>query len=245
MNNLIFCKYLKKLNFNVIRNNDKELMISTSGTTGKKKNIVQPNEKIKFANKIARDVQMITQNSKVYTVCSLNHAAGLLAQTLPALEVKATVFIESFNPFVWIKNIKNFTHSHLTPKMAKAIIKTKSWKDLNLEGKIITCGSEGVPAFLINKFVEKGCTFIVNWGMTEIGPVAINETIKPSDAKVEDLKIGKKTLTLMGNKVFSETKIIQDELHVKGDICVYEEWFATGDIVKLENKRFWFHSRKI
>ncbi len=35
-----------------------------------------------------------------------------------------------------------------------------------------------------------------------------------------------------------------DELHVKGDICVYEEWFATGDIVKLDNKRFWFHSRK-
>ena len=97
---------------------------------------------------------------------------------------------------------------------------------------------------MINKFVEKGCTFIVNWGMTEIGPVAINETIKPSDAKVEDLKIGKKTLTLMGNKVFSETKIIQDELHVKGDICVYEEWFATGDIVKFKNKRFWFHSRK-
>ena len=48
----------------------------------------------------------------------------------------------------------------------------------------------------------------------------------------------------MGNKVFSETKIIQDELHVKGDICVYEEWFATGDIVKLRNNRFWFHSRK-
>ena len=48
---------------------------------------------------------MITQNSKVYTVCSLSHAAGLLAQTLPALEVEATVFIESFNPFVfiWIK----------------------------------------------------------------------------------------------------------------------------------------------
>ena len=240
----MFNEYLKKININLIKNSNKEIVISTSGTMGKKKSIVQPNGKIKIANKIAREVQMITQNSKVYTVCSLGHAAGLLAQTLPALEVKATVFIESFNPFVWIRNIKNFTHSHLTPKMAKAIIKTKSWKDLNLEGKIITCGSEGVPAFLINKFVEKGCTFIVNWGMTEIGPIAINETIKPSDAKVEDLKIGKKTLTLMGNKVFSETKIIQDELHVKGDICVYEEWFATGDIVKLENKRFWFHSRK-
>ena len=48
----------------------------------------------------------------------------------------------------------------------------------------------------------------------------------------------------MGNKVFSETKIIQGELYVRGDICVYEEWFATRDIVKLYNNRFWFHSRK-
>ena len=132
----MFNEYLKK-NINLLKNSNKELIISTSGTTGKKKSIVQPNGKIKIANKIAREVQMITQNSKVYTVCNLGHAAGLLAQTLPALEVKATVFIESFNPFVWIKNIKNFTHSHLTPKMAKAIIKTKSWTDLNLEGKIL------------------------------------------------------------------------------------------------------------
>ena len=75
-------------------------------------------------------------------------------------------------------------------------------------------------------------------------PNADPVAVAPSDTKVKDLKIGKKTLTLMGNKVFSETKIIDDELHVKGDICVYKEWFATGDIVKLKNKRFWFHSRK-
>ena len=83
----MFYKYLKKLNTNQVNNSNKEIIISSSGTTGKKKSVVQPNEKIKIANKIAREVQMITRNSKVYTVCSLGHAAGLLAQTLPALEV--------------------------------------------------------------------------------------------------------------------------------------------------------------
>ena len=68
----MFNEYLKKININLLKNSNKELIISTSGTTGKKKSIVQPNGKIKIANKIAREVQMITQNSKVYTVCNLS-----------------------------------------------------------------------------------------------------------------------------------------------------------------------------
>ena len=42
---------------------------------------------------------MITKDSKVYTVCSMDHAGGLFAQTLPAVEIKAQVHVESFNPF--------------------------------------------------------------------------------------------------------------------------------------------------
>ena len=51
---------------------------------------------------------------------------------------------------------------------------TKSFQELNLKGVWITCGSEPVDWELITKFVEKGCQFMVNWGMTEIGPCAIN-----------------------------------------------------------------------
>ena len=82
--------------------------ISSSGTTGPAKQIYQSPEKIKRANKVARDVQKITNTSKIYTVCKLDHAGGLLAQTLPAFEIDAHVHIEQFNPF-WVSNIK--THS--------------------------------------------------------------------------------------------------------------------------------------
>ncbi len=58
--------------------------IRSSGTTGPAKEIHQSPEKIKKANQVARDVQRITSSSKVYTVCKLDHAGGLLAQTLPA-----------------------------------------------------------------------------------------------------------------------------------------------------------------
>ena len=95
---------------NLIKILNEGTTIYTSGTTGPSKPIHQPVAKIKSANKVARDVQMITKDSKVYTVCSMDHAGGLFAQTLPAIEVKAQVYMESFNPYSWIKKIKDFSN---------------------------------------------------------------------------------------------------------------------------------------
>ena len=214
--------------------------IRSSGTTGPAKELYQSPEKIKHANKIAREVQKITSSSRVYTVCKLDHAGGLLAQTLPAIEVGAEVVVEQFNPYRWISNISNFTHSHLTPGMALAISKTKGWQNLDLTDKIIACGSDRVPAECINKFVAKGATFISNWGMSEVGPVAINKTFTPSDSAAYDIPLH----TIMGDTSYVQTKIVRHELYVKGDICVYDDWFATGDLVKYENGCYWYYGRK-
>tara|TARA_B100000674_G_scaffold128463_1_gene98951 strand:- start:166 stop:843 length:678 start_codon:yes stop_codon:yes gene_type:complete len=212
-------------------------VLQSSGTTGEPKSIFQPPNKLKLANEVAREVQKIDSKSKILTVCTLKHAGGLLAQTLPGYEVDAEIEIEQFNPFLWVRKIKDFTHSHLTPDMARAIMKTKSFKDLNLEGKIITCGSDRVHSSIIQSFIDKGSTFIVNWGMTEVGPVAINKTFVP-DMEVET------TETIMGNMAYCDTKIVDGELYVKGDICVYDDWFATGDIVRKEDNDFYYIGRK-
>ena len=212
-------------------------VLQSSGTTGEPKSIFQPPNKLKLANEVAREVQKIDSKSKILTVCTLKHAGGLLAQTLPGYEVDAEIEIEQFNPFLWVRKIKDFTHSHLTPDMARAIMKTKSFKDLNLEGKIITCGSDRVHSSIIQSFIDKGSTFIVNWGMTEVGPVAINKTFVP-DMEVET------TETIMGNMTYCDTKIVDGELYVKGDICVYDDWFATGDIVRKEDNDFYYIGRK-
>jgi len=214
--------------------------IASSGTTGDPKVIFQSPSKLIAANKVARDVQKISSNSKIYTVCNMKHAGGLLAQTLPAVEVGADVTIEQFNAFRWVNQIHNYTHSHLTPGMALAVSKTKGWNDIDLSGKIITAGSDRIPAECVNKFVAKGATFITNWGMSEVGPIAINKTFKPGDPPAFDIPLH----TLIGNTDYVETKVVRNELYVKGDICVYDEWFATGDIVKLENGDYWYYGRK-
>ncbi len=222
----------------------KGIELKSSGTTGPQKKIFQSPNKLKHANKIARECQKISSKSKIYTVCKIEHAGGLLAQTLPGYEVGAHIEIENFNAYNFCKKIKNFTHSHITPDHAKAISLTKSFKNINLKGIWITCGSEPVEWELISSFVKKGCNFMVNWGMTEVGPCAINTVFKNLETVLEYKKRAIEG-TLMGDKVYCDTKIENNTLHIKGNISVFgDSWFDTKDKVKKNsNNEYYIQGR--
>ena len=233
-----------ELKNNLIQILKKGIELKSSGTTGPQKKIYQSPYKLRNANKVARECQKITSKSKIYTICKLEHAGGLLAQTLPGFEVGAHLEIENFNAYNFCKKIKDFTHTHITPNHGKALMLTKSFKKLDLTGIWITCGSEPVEWELIINFVKKGCKFMVNWGMTEIGPCAIN-TVFDDLNKVEDYKNRALEGTLMGDNVYCDTKIEKGTLHVKGDISVFNNnWFDTKDKVnKNQNNEFYIKGR--
>ena len=220
--------------------------LSSSGTTGPPKQIYQSPTKLKNANKVARECQKISSKSKIYTVCKMEHAGGLLAQTLPAFEIGADIDIEKFNAYKFCKKINNYTHTHLTSNHAKAIRLTKSFKNIDLKGVWITCGSEPVEWGLIIDFVKKGCNFMVNWGMTEICPCAINTVFKNLESVLEYKKRAING-TLIGDKTYCDTKIENRTLHVKGNISVFKnKWFDTKDIVELnKNKEFYIQGRSL
>ena len=85
---------------------------------------------------------------------------------------------------------------------------------------------------------------MVNWGMTEIGPCAINTIFKDLE-KVYEYKKRAIKGTLMGDKTYCDTKIENKTLHVKGNISVYEsKWFDTKDLVKMnKNNDFYIQGR--
>jgi acyl-coenzyme A synthetase/AMP-(fatty) acid ligase len=220
------------------------ITIKSSGTTGTPKEIFQSPQKLKYANRVAVYAQEITADSSVYTVCKMAHAGGLLAQTLPAYSVGADVVIEDFSAYRWCKEIHKYTHSHLTPNHCRAIIKTKRFSELELNGVWITCGSDMVTWDIIEKFVSKGCTFMCNWGMTEIGPITINTVFKTME-DVETYKFASiQKHSLLGDRFFCRHKIQDGELWVKGELCVYDDWYPTKDVVAMNDYgHMYYHGR--
>ena len=220
--------------------------LQSSGTTGTPKVIFQSPEKLYHANAMALVCQNITEQSKVYTVCKMAHAGGLLAQTLPAFSIGASITVVDFNAYEFNKEITKYTHTHLTPTHGRILALTKGFKHLDLTGIHVTCGSDPVPWEMIESFVSKGATFTTNWGMTEIGPCAINTTFTNME-QVEDYKSRSiDGATLLGDISYCAVDIRDNELYVKGDISVYgDKWFATGDMVTVnDNGEFYFLGRK-
>lgn len=220
------------------------ITIKSSGSSGIPKDFFQPPDKIKKSSEIANEVQKINRKSKIYTCCKLTHAGGLLAQTIPGLMIGAKVDIEPFNAYEFTKKINNYTHSHITPLHAKAIMMTKLFKNLDLSGITLTCGAEPITWDIIESFVSKKCNFIVNWGMSEVGPIAINKEFKNIEEVNYVKSINDSNVTIMGSNIWCDYKILDDgELSVKGDICIHEDWYNTKDIVLFSNGYMFYKGR--
>ena len=208
--------------------------ISSSGTTGTPKQIYRSPQNLEACNHVAIEDQLITSKSKIYTCTRMTHAGGLLLQSLPAYTLGCDILITKFNAFSFIKDFEMYTHTFLPPAMCEAVIKTKNFKDANFNGKIIAMGSDPIPWDHIVKFVRKGAIVIANWGMSEVGPCAINTTF----GTVKYVEDHPKELPVMGENFNCDYKIVDNELYVKGDICIHDDWFATGDKAYLDRTSF-------
>lgn len=220
---------MNNIDFNAILNDG--ITIYSSGSTGEAKPYFQSPQKIKAANTVAREVLGVSATSNIYTCTRLTHAGGLFVQTLPGFEVGANICINAFSPYEFVKKIPYYDQSFVTPKHAKAIMLTKGFRELDLTGTTILIGSEPVTWDIIEGFVSRGCKLVADWGMSEIGPVAINYTFESMD-QVEYVKslcpVG---ATVLGDKFYCDYKIVDGELVVAGDICIYDDWYHTKDTV--------------
>jgi acyl-coenzyme A synthetase/AMP-(fatty) acid ligase len=211
--------------------------IVSSGTTGEPKRIRRTPENLKACNEVAIEAQMLTHKSKVYTCTAMDHAGGLLLQTLPAYTLGCEIEVTKFNPYKFMREFKHYTHTFLPPKMCQAIMKTKAWQTCDLTGKVIAMGSDPILSTEIQAFIKKGATVIANWGMSEIGPNVIQKTFRPGD-------VINFTGTILGDTKYCDTKIIDNELYVKGDICIYDDWLATEDMVYSVGDVYYYMGRK-
>lgn len=230
---------LDKNNWKTLLNHG--FVLKSSGTTGNSKSIFQPPEKLAAANQVALEAQKIRRNSRILTVCSMKHAGGVLAQSLPAFSIGAKVEIKTFNAYSFLHDIRGFSHTHLTPAHCEILMKTRGFTAADFNGLFITCGSDTVSFEIIEAFVRHGALFMCNWGMTEIGPIVINtlfESVEQVDAYREQAVLNG---SLMGDRYYCDYRIKDDCLYVRGPCCVYDTWFNTQDVVLQNSQGAMYH----
>lgn len=207
--------------------------IKTSGTSGEPKEIFQPHYKSYANNRAAQEVQGITHESVVYTCLSPERAGGLYAQTIPAIMKGADVDLDKFSAYEYVRVADKYTHTHLTPKQAKAVMLTKGFKTLDLTGKVFLVGSEPVTYDIIEAFLDRGAIVITIWGMTEIGVNAILHRFETKEDLEKAKVITPPNATILGDIIMCETMIdSESRLWVKGNMSVHgDTWYNTKDLV--------------
>jgi long-subunit acyl-CoA synthetase (AMP-forming) len=216
------------------------IILYSSGSSGPRKEICLPDAMIYNNALTAIEVQNITANDSILTVCSLNHTGGINAQTIAGLLSGSHIVVDQFNAFKFLKNLKDYkiTLTHLIPVMIDALIKTKSSIELD-DLRLVVAGSDCVYKHHVEFWINKRIKFMSNYGMTEAGPIIINHIYQPGDnLTVFDLGVP------LGDNVYSEYKIENNELFLKGKNISVDGWFATGDCVKEVNQWIYYQGRK-
>lgn len=216
------------------------IMLFSSGSTGTRKQIFMPDSMILSNASNAIECQRLTDRDKILTVCSLNHTGGISAQTLPGLLCGAHIIVEPFNAFNLLRIIQEqeITVTHLIPVMIDALIKVNS--DVKVPKlRLVVAGSDCVYQQHVEFWLDRNVPFIINYGLSEAGPIIINHEFVPGD----DLSIFELGV-LLGTSTWCDTKIVDNELLLKGS-CVYtNDWFLTGDCVDLVNGWFIYRGRR-
>jgi len=68
---------------------------------------------------------------------------------------------------------------------------------------------------------------MINYGLTQAGPITVNHIFNPGD----DLSVFERGVPL-GTKRWCQTRIVGNELELRGDSTIVDEWLATDDCVE-------------
>lgn len=215
------------------------ITLFSSGSTGERKGIFMPELMILSNADNAIECQQLTHEDRILTVCSMNHTGGISAQTLPGLIAGAHVIIQPFNAFNMLRLIEQhkITVTHLVPVMIDALKIVRSSADVS-SLRLVVAGSDCVYKHHVEFWLNQQIPFMVNYGLTEAGPMIINHTFTQDDLEVFELGVP------LGKKVWCESSIIKGELWLRGhNVFLSFAWFPTGDCVELVDDWFIYKGR--
>ncbi|UCH73167.1 MAG: AMP-binding protein [Rhodospirillales bacterium] len=229
---------------------DPVLLVYTSGTTGRPKGalLTQANLHWNAANSI--DMHALGADDHVLTTIPMFHVGGLNIQTLPALQVGATVTLhQRFVPGATLAAIAGDRPSLtvLVPAQMTALFDDPGWATADLSSlRLVTTGSTTVPVPLIRRLHERGVPVIQVYGATETAPVVVYQTREDAERRIGSAgRAGRYSEMRLVDAAGAEVSRGQPgEILIRGPQVMREYW-GDPDGTAAVLRDGWFHTGDI
>jgi len=189
----------------------------TSGSTGTPKKIVHSYELIKQVAEENCRYNNYTKDDYIVNMSLPAVSIGYpVLSVLPAYISGCRLRVKKFNPFDFLDTITDSTHFFILPSVYRVLRRKNAWKNLDLTGKIVSCGADIVPDGIKEDVLSKGAKkFHHLYGATEVPPAISNS----EDGK----SIGENM------SPFIDWYVEEKELFVKWNLQT--EYWQSGDLV--------------
>jgi fatty-acyl-CoA synthase len=241
------------------------LLVYTSGTTGRPKGAVLRQEALVWNALMSHHAHDMRSDDHILTFLPMFHVGGLNIQTTPAVQLGATVTIQTrFAPDTALQAIAHDKPTLMlsVPAVMQALTQHPLWDKTDLSSlRAVAAGSSLIPVPLIEAFMARGIPVIQIYGSTETGPTAVYTRVGGDLSRLT-------STGLPG--LYCEAKIVDDdgrevphgtagEVVVRGPNVLYEYWgnaeatadalrdgwYHTGDIgTRDADGYFYIHDRK-
>ena len=158
------------------------LIVFTSGSTGDPKGAVLTQSAVHWNALNSRVMHDLSRSDHVLATLPFFHVGGINIQTLPALQVGASVTVASgFDAakFVDVVERERPTLTVLVPTQMLQLMQLPNWQSCDLRSlRAVSTGSTIVSPELIAAWADKGIPVIQVYGCTESGPIAAHQTVE-------------------------------------------------------------------
>ncbi len=232
------------------RSDSPVLILYTAGTTGQPKGVVLTQAALAWSARNSVAMHDMTADDRILMVLPMFHAGGFNIQTLSALSVGASVYLEEvFEPGSMLQQIAQCkpTLTGLVPAQIQAMVAHPRWAETDVSSlRCVTTGSTFVPEACMDVWLERGVTALQVYGATETCAVAIHQNCENASATGGSIGYAAENCQI---------RVVDDDSHevaagehglilIKGPNIFIEYWrnpSATAEVLKDG----WFHTGDI
>ncbi len=166
---------------------DLQLMLYTSGTTGRPKGAMLSHRNTEWnAIQVCTRLPM-SASDKIIVVAPMFHAGGINVLTTPGLYLGCTLYIQQqFDPINVLETIEQQKINSMfgVPSMWQAVMQCLDQKEYDLSSlSFLMGGGAPCPLNMLRYFQEKDIPFLEGFGLTETAPLVCVLDAKDSQSK--------------------------------------------------------------